>query len=68
MNMDTQLLDEVIASLPEGKTHYRYFKGAFAPRILAMLLPGTAGLHTLKRTRFTLVRAPIDQTRRGKLW
>ncbi len=50
--MDTKLLDEVIACLPQGKTHYRYHHGAFAPRLLRMLLPETASLHDIKQTRF----------------
>ena len=50
--MDTKLLDEVIACLPKGKTHYRYFKGAYASRLLSMLLPERASVHQLKHTRF----------------
>ena len=50
--MKSQLLDEVIACLPRGKTHYRYFKGAYAPRLLSMLMPQEAELHKLKQTRF----------------
>lgn len=50
--MDTQLLNEVIACLPKGKTHYRYFKGAFASRLLAIMLPEYASLHSIKQTRF----------------
>lgn len=50
--MNTQLLNEVIACLPKGKTHYRYFKGAYASRILSMLLPEQVNLHQLKKTRF----------------
>jgi len=50
--MDTQLLNETIACLPKGKTHYRYFKGAYASRILSMLLPEQISVHQLKQTRF----------------
>ncbi len=50
--MKSQLLDEVIACLPNGKTHYRYFSGAYASRILSMLIPNQVGLHNLKQTRF----------------
>jgi len=50
--MKSQLLDEVIACLPTGKTHYRYFQGAYASRILSMLMPEKADLHSLKQTRF----------------
>ena len=50
--MKSQLLDEVIACLPTGKTHYRYFQGAYASRILSMLMPEKAELHTIKQTRF----------------
>lgn len=50
--MKSQLLDEVIACLPAGKTHYRYFNGAYASRILSMLMPDQVDLHTVKQTRF----------------
>jgi len=50
--MDTQLLNEVIACLPKGKTHYRYFKGAYAPRLLQMLIPEQSSVHAIKQTRF----------------
>ena len=50
--MNTQLLDEVLACLPKGKTHYRYFKGAYASRLLSMLLPKQASLHKIKQSRF----------------
>ena len=50
--MKTELLNEVIACLPKGKTHYRYFKGAYAPRLLQMLLPDQASVNKLKQTRF----------------
>ena len=50
--MKSQLLDEVIACLPSGKTHYRYFQGAYASRMLSMLMPEQAELHTIKQTRF----------------
>ena len=50
--METQLLDEVLACLPKGKTHYRYFKGAYASRLLSILLPQQASLKQLKKTRF----------------
>jgi len=50
--MDTELLNEVIACLPKGKTHYRYFKGAYASRLLSMLLPEQASLQAIKQTNF----------------
>lgn len=50
--MKSQLLDEVIACLPQGKTHYRYFQGAYASRLLSLLLPEKTALHELKQTRF----------------
>lgn len=37
--MDTKLLNEVIACLPKGKTHFRYFEGAYAPKLLELLMP-----------------------------
>ncbi len=50
--MKSQLLDEVIACLPTGKTHYRYYQGAYASRLLSMMLPEQVDLHKLKQTRF----------------
>jgi len=50
--MDTQLLNETLACLPKGKTHYRYFKGAYASRLLSILLPEQMNLHNIKQTRF----------------
>lgn len=50
--MKSQLLDEIIACLPNGKTHYRYFQGAYAPRMLSLLMPDQARLRELKQTRF----------------
>ncbi len=61
--MDTQLLNEVISCLPKGKTHYRYFKGAYASRILSMLLPEQTSIHQLKKTRFKhLLEHPTVKT------
>jgi len=50
--MDTLLLDEILACLPKGKTHYRYYKGAYAARLLSMLLPEQTNLRVLKQSRF----------------
>lgn len=55
--MDTQLLNEVIACLPNGKTHYRYFKGAFASRLLSILLPQTCDIRDVKQSRFSSLLA-----------
>ena len=52
--MDTQLLDEIIACMPRGKTHYHYFQGAYASRLLSMILPQEINLQTIKKTRFNL--------------
>ncbi len=60
--MNTQLLDEVIACLPNGKTHFRYFKGAYAPRLLEMLLPNQTRVHTVKQSRFKrLLDQPLSK-------
>ena len=50
--MKSKLLDEVIACLPSSKSHYRYYQGAYASRLLSLLLPEKAQLYDLKRTRF----------------
>lgn len=71
--MKSQLLDEVIACLPTGKTHYRYFQGAYASRILLMMLPEHADLRALKQTRFKRllehksVKPIVSQCGDGKL-
>ena len=57
MIMDTQLLNEVIACLPKGKTHFRYFKGAFASRLLSILLPRQSDIKDIKQTRFASLLA-----------
>lgn len=60
--MNTETLNEVIACLPKGKTHYRYFQGAYAPRLLEMLLPKQASLHAIKKTRFKrLLEHPLTK-------
>ena len=50
--MKSQLLDEVIACLTTDKTQYRYFSGAYASRLLSLMLPEQTQLHSLKQTRF----------------
>ncbi len=50
--MDKKLVDEIIYCLPQGKTHYRYFKGAYASKLLSMLLPRTASISILNKSRF----------------
>lgn len=58
--MKTELLNEVIACLPKGKTHYRYFKGAYAPQLLSLLIEQEAPLRLLKQSRFkSLVEHPL---------
>lgn len=61
-HMNTDTLNEVIACLPKGKTHYRYFKGAYAPKMLEMLLPEQASVHAIKKTRFKqLLNHPLTK-------
>jgi len=50
--MKTQLLDEIIACLANEQKHWHYFSGAYASRLLAILLPKQAELHKVKQTRF----------------
>lgn len=50
--MDTTLLDEIIACLPKGKTHFRYFAGGYVPKLLGMLPVGDMPVRDLKKTRF----------------
>jgi hypothetical protein len=50
--METILLNEVIECLPKGKTHFRYFKGAYAPKLLSLLLPENLNLREIKQSRF----------------
>ena len=50
--MKSDIAREVIACLPRGKTHYRYYKGAYAPKLLSLLINGEAPLRALKHSRF----------------
>lgn len=50
--METSLLNEVIECLPRGKTHFRYFKGAYAPKLLSLLSPEKVHLRKVKQSRF----------------
>ena len=50
--MKTELVNEVLACMPKGKTHYHYFKGAYASRLLSMMLPEQASVKQVKQTRF----------------
>ena len=47
----------MIACLPKGKTHFRYFKGAFASRLLSILLPRHSEIKDIKQTRFASLLA-----------
>ncbi len=61
--MKAELLDEVIACLPKGKTHYRYFKGAYAPRLLSLLIDGEAPIRALKSSGLkNLTNHPLVKT------
>ena len=51
-NMKTEMLDEVIACMPRGKTNYHYFQGAYASRLLSMIMPQEINLHEIKKSRF----------------
>ncbi|MEM7359707.1 MAG: hypothetical protein AAF431_11465 [Pseudomonadota bacterium] len=50
--MKSQTVDEIMACLPYGKTHFRYYPGAYAPRLLSLLIPEQMRLKKLKQTRF----------------
>lgn len=50
--MKTKILDEVIACLADQKRHYRYFKGAYAARILELVVPEQISIRELKSSRF----------------
>jgi len=71
--MDTKLLNEVIACLPSGKTHFRYFEGAYAPKLLEMLMPKQATVANLKQASYAkllqtkLVKPLIAQAGGGLL-
>lgn len=58
--MQSNLVDEIMACLPRGKTHFRYYPGAYAPRLLSLLMPEQMRLHSLKQTRFNrLLNHPV---------
>ena len=50
--METTLLNEVVECLPKEKTHFRYFKGAYASKILSLLVDDKLNLRELKKTQF----------------
>ncbi|MGH1428088.1 MAG: hypothetical protein ACRBEE_09110 [Arenicella sp.] len=50
--METTLLNEVIECLPKGKTHFRYFKGAYASQLLSLLTNDTLNVREVRKTRF----------------
>lgn len=71
--MNPELLSEVIACLPKGRTHYRYFKGAYAPQLLSMLINEEASVRALKTSRLKrllghpLVKPVVAQSGNGQL-
>ncbi len=50
--METKLLNEVIACLPKGKTHYRYYKNAYAAKLLNMAMRHDAPIKSVRRSRY----------------
>ncbi|MGH1539978.1 MAG: hypothetical protein ACRBHB_06130 [Arenicella sp.] len=50
--METVVLDEVIACLPQGKTHYRYYKNAYAPKLLSLLLNNDIAVKELQQSAY----------------
>ena len=50
--MDTKLLNEVIACLPKGKTHFRYFEGAYALKLLTLLMPQEVSVADAKQSQY----------------
>ena len=50
--MDTKLLNEVIECLPKGKTHFRYFEGAYALKLLELLMPQEIAVAEAKQSPY----------------
>ena len=50
--MKTTQLNEIIDCLPKGKTHFRYFKGAYASKLLSLLFPDKLNIREIKCTQF----------------
>jgi len=50
--MDTKLLNEVIECLPKGKTHFRYFEGAYALKLLTLLMPQEIAVAEAKQSSY----------------
>ena len=71
--MKPELVSEVIDCLPKGKTHYRYYKGAYAPQLLSLMIERETSLRVLKQSRFKslvehpLVKSVAAQSGNGKL-
>ena len=48
--MKFELVREVIDCLPKGRTHFRYFKDGYAPRVLSLALPGEASVRAIRKS------------------
>ncbi len=57
--METTELNEVLACLPKGKTHYRYYKDAYAPQILSMAIDKESDVRTIQQSSYAkLLKTP----------
>ena len=50
--MKTETIMEVIDCLPKGKTHFRYFKNGYAPKLLSMALREETSVRAIKHSNF----------------
>ena len=50
--MEAELTNEIIDCLPKGKTHYRYYKNGYAPKILSMVLDRKTSVRAVNKTSF----------------
>ncbi|MEO0367499.1 MAG: hypothetical protein AAF197_01805 [Pseudomonadota bacterium] len=71
--MKSSTLNDVLACLPAGRTHFRYYKGAYASRLLALLIDNKASIGAVKQSNFkslltnSLVKQHMAETGQGFL-
>lgn len=58
--MEATDLNEVIECLPTGKTQYRYYKSAYAPKLLSLLIKDSAPIAKVRRSAYSrLLETPV---------
>ena len=50
--MNIQQLDEIIACMPRGKTHFTYYQGRYAAMLLSWVIDDHSTVADIKRSRY----------------